>query len=130
MPQANYAAARRDTRYTATRAPSSPIARGTGNGAVAPVCPTSRPQPVPGQPGPAIPAVPKATDLPSVIQAVNQLTQIINLMLAPPFTEVTRNVQTVRVYNPNDKSQWVDVERITNLTMANDLGQTWTWNYK
>ena len=129
MPQANYAPARRDPRYARTRGPVAPVARGTGNGSVAPVCPISRSEPVPGQPGPTIPGIPKATDLPSLLIAFNQLVQVIN-MLTPNFTEVSRNVQTVRVYNPNDKSQWVDVERITHLEMGNPIGQTWTWNYK
>lgn len=54
------------------------------NGSVAPVCPISRSQAVPGQPGIMLPSIPKAMDLPSVIMAVNAITQILINMTVPP----------------------------------------------
>lgn len=39
------------------------------------------------------------------------------------WTEVSRQTTTVRVSNPSDESQFVDVERIDRLTMRNEKGQ-------
>ena len=103
------------------------------NGSVAPVCPIVRSQPIPGQPPTKHSAIPPATDLPSALRAINQLININNYLdplqvrngsskAAPP--------RTVRIYNPNDKQQWVDVERINSLTFTDDnTGGLWQWTY-
>jgi hypothetical protein len=126
--------------------PRLPTARGTGNGSVAPVCPVSKGQAIVGSPGPLLPMPPRAVDLPSAINAINQLSQIIiqlinpsltinNTLRAPRLTsdwsETGRVTQVQRVYNPDDKSQWVDVERINQLTMTQDAtGDVLQWNYQ
>jgi hypothetical protein len=111
-----------------------PRAAGTGNGAVAPVCPTSKSQAIPGAPGPLLPMPPPAVDLPSAIQAINQLRQIINFIVNPPqninlslripaprWQETNRKMVTQRVYNPDDRSMWVDVEHIAMLEMTDQV---------
>jgi hypothetical protein len=52
------------------------------NGSAAPVCPISRSQAAPGMPGIRVPMVPKATDLPSAIQAANTIKNILQQILA------------------------------------------------
>ena len=103
------------------------------NGSVAPTCPIVRSQPVPGQPATRPGAIPPAVDLPSAIRAINQLININNYfepVPLPNWVEDSRTTQVVRVYNPNDKSQWVDVERINNLTFVDqDTGGVWQWSY-
>jgi hypothetical protein len=99
------------------------------NGSVAPVCPIVRSQPIPGQPPTKQTAIPPATDLPSAIRAINQIINIYNLKPLQ-YVETNRVTQTVRVYNPNDKEQWVDVERINSLTMQDPVtGGLWQWTY-
>jgi hypothetical protein len=134
----------------------------------APVCPTSKSQPVPGQPGVMHPTISRAIDLPSVINVVNQLSQVVNNQLSPitinnvasptinffgtpalrlnsqvqsgsgvaasnvsaNFQEVGRTTETVRVHNPDDADQWVEVDRITSLSMRDSkTGSTWYWSY-
>lgn len=104
------------------------------NGSAAPSCPTVRSQPPPPQPPKKIPAIPKATDLPSVINAVNQLIMIQNnYALAqdlPRWVETNRVTTPVRIFNPNDKEQWVDVERISNLEFQDQATDGYfNWNY-
>lgn len=44
------------------------------------------------------------------------------------FTETSRTKQTKRVYNPQDKEQYVDVEEITGLEFKDSKGgRTITW---
>lgn len=44
------------------------------------------------------------------------------------FQEVSRATQQVQVYNPNDKTQYVTVVRITQLKMRDKAtGVTWQW---
>lgn len=95
------------------------------NGGIAPVCPTSRSQFPAAQPMSR--AVPIATDLPSAIRAINQL---IIMMETPKWQEIHRVVTPVRIFNPNDSSQWVDVERIASLTFQDQTtGGLWNWKY-
>lgn len=102
-----------------------PIGRSTllMNGSVAPVCPTVRSQPVPGQRPTRTAAIPLPTDLPSVIRAVNQLINIYNYspLNVPRWVEINRVVSNVRIFNPNDQQQWVDVERISSLTFQDQF---------
>jgi hypothetical protein len=110
-----------------------PRAVGTGNGSVAPVCPVSRDEAVPGGPGLLLPTPPPAFDLPSAILAINQLRQIVNILINPPpnvnlqlkvafpkpvWVETNRNMVTQRVFNPDDHSMWVDVQHIAMLDMT------------
>jgi hypothetical protein len=115
------------------------------NGSVAPVCPVSKSQAVPGGPGALLPLPPRAVDLPTTIYAVNQLIQTMNFILNPPATvntnlmfalpkpkwvETGRKMMTTRVYNPDDASMWVDVEHIVQLTMTDKIfGQSMILNY-
>lgn len=46
------------------------------------------------------------------------------------FKEVSRSTKKVRVYNPQDKTQYVDVKQITSLVMRNSVtGDTWQWKF-
>ena len=57
-------------------------------------------------------------------------TQIINIvnnnfkLLSGPFVENGRASEVVRIYNPNDNSQFVDVRQIVGLRFVNPYGQT------
>lgn len=53
---------------------------------VAPVCPISRSQAVSGQPGRLTPIAFRATDLPSLIQAINAINAILQQMTLSPVT--------------------------------------------
>jgi len=108
-----------------------PRASGTGNGSVAPVCPTSGSQRPPGMPGVMLPSIPRATDLPSAILVINQISQLLQFVFNPPvpstphppsptpttvgptpgsgsvsanWSESGRNVDTIAVHNPADDS--------------------------
>lgn len=50
---------------------------------VAPVCPVSRSQALPGMPGALLPYTPKPVDLFSAIAAVNQIARILQQVVAP-----------------------------------------------
>ena len=122
-----------------------PRAVGTGNGSVAPVCPVSKGEAVPGGPGVLLPLPPRAVDLPTAIMAINQLTQVVNYLLNPPanvntnlffalpkpvWAETGRKMVTTRIYNSSDASMWVDVEHIAQLTMTDKtFGQSMVLNY-
>ncbi len=42
--------------------------------------------------------------------------------------EVKRTTETIRVRNPQDSEQYVDIERINTLDMKNKTtGDTWVW---
>lgn len=110
--------------------PLGPAARALGNQSVAPVCPTTRSEIPPTQPGIKIPFIPKATDLDSAIAAINKLIDIINTESEPSirWLEKERTTDIVRITNPDDESQWVDVERITRLVMEDQItGDLWIW---
>ena len=109
------------------------------NGTFAPVCPISRSQ-APLAKASVPTAIPRPIDLPSAIQAINQLITIINNPMVqnnliafpymPRWSEVHRRTTTVRVYNPNDREQWVDVERIVNLTFQDrSTDALFQWQY-
>ena len=118
-------------------------------------------------PQPSVPITPQialATDLPSALQAINQIAQTLQQMLGqgwgpnnfyfgggqggggggggggqrpppkPPnpgdFTEVpgSRVTTTVRIYNPDDHTQYVDVEQVQHVQFANLLKQKLTYS--
>lgn len=103
-------------------------------------------------------AIPDPTDLKSAIDAIRALKRIIEWITdqapqrpneqtgritspsnkppgagkkpprPPRFIETKRSEEIIRVYNPQDKEQWVDVKRINRLTMADrKTGETWDW---
>lgn len=115
----------------------------------APVCHIPPVPPPTTQPtGNRLPSIPAATDLASALRAIsamrqaiqqlsNQITQdngVINGFRTKQnqgatWTEDRRVTENVRITNPEDDSQYIDVERINMLRMKNkDTGQTWTWN--
>lgn len=75
--------------------------------------------------------IPKATDLPSALKAIQAITNnFYTLARAGNFIEnrSLRTYQTVRVFNPEDTSQWVDVLQITGLTFVDPVtGRTLVW---
>lgn len=112
------------------------------NGSVAPVCPVSRSQaPIARAAAPV--AITRPIDLPSAIQAINQIITMFNPPIPnnmfifgvpgyiPTWQEVYRKTVPVRIYNPNDNTQWVDVERIQNLVFQDQTTNAYfQWNYK
>jgi hypothetical protein len=75
--------------------------------------------------------IPKATDLPSALRAIQAITNnFYTLMKSGNFVENRnlRTFETVRVFNPDDSNQWVDVLQITGLTFTDPVtGRTLTW---
>jgi hypothetical protein len=96
----------------------------------APVCPITRSEVPPSQPGIKVPVVPKAADLPSAIQAINKIIDIIATDSEPTirWLEKYRVTTIVRIENPYDENQWVEVERIQALMMEDQVtGDLWYW---
>jgi hypothetical protein len=112
----------------------------------APIC-NNAPPSAPGQPSPkTLPSIPPATDLQSAIMAVNAIRRILQTMIQTPpqggisgfrlradrgFQEVKqrRVTKRVRIFNPSDKSQYVDVEQVVGIVMQDPVtGNTWSWN--
>ena len=103
------------------------VPRGTTT-SVAPVCPVSRFDTPAAQPGVGVPSIPLANDLPSAINAVNQLVTRSNAQAKIRWLEKYRITQIVRIENPNDSSQWVDVLQIVKLVMQDQItGDLWAW---
>jgi hypothetical protein len=100
------------------------------NGSLAPVCPVSRSQAPSTQPRSV--AIPLAIDLPSALRAINQIIYMLNPSATsiPQWQEVSRVVTPVRIFNPNDNQQWVDVERVAQLTFQDQTTNgLWQWDY-
>jgi len=106
-------------------------------------------------PGVLLPSIPQATDLASALSAIQAMTDMLNLLTGQivntrgqpgrqgqagqpgknnqnkvgRFTEIKRVTENVTVTNPQDSSQFVEVERINALTMRDNItGETWTWS--
>ena len=118
----------------------------------APVCNINPKNPPPQSKAPALPSIPVATDLQSLIAAVNALRQLtiqyfnqitpsnplnpVNPANPSPgvgdFTEdvPARTTVTTRIYDPNDPTNetYIDVQQITGLKFANKTGQTINWS--
>jgi hypothetical protein len=96
-----------------------------------------------------LPVIPKATDLPSALGAIQALTQAINILTnaipsnsaaqstasstpavtASAFQQTNIQLKTIRVTDPNDSSVFVDVEQIVGLTLYDPVTkQTWQWH--
>lgn len=75
--------------------------------------------------------VPKATDLPSALKAIQAITNNFNtLMNGGNFVEDrSRRTFTInRVFNPSDATQWVDVQQITGLVFVDPVtGRSIVW---
>lgn len=116
--------------------------------ASAPVCNNAPPAVIDQPTAKGMPAIPEATDLPSLIAAVGILRRIVQQMINSPgfpgglsgfkvktdkprgFREIKkyRVTKKTRVFNPNDHSQYVDVEQIVGMVMQDPLtGQVWQW---
>lgn len=116
----------------------------------APFCNVKGTVVVPGQTAPVIQPVPVANDLKSLIKAVAALTNNFNAMnnqlanqsfssgfttkkdpsKAPTWIEDRgkRVMDKVKVTNPDDPNQFVEVEQIKSFTMKNVKdGTTWVW---
>lgn len=107
----------------------------------APVCqvPKSTPQVQPDTR--TYPNIPIAHDLQSALSAIDAMRRILQMLLnmqtannkatkpkVGSFAEISRKTEVVRIYNPSDHTQYVDVEHITELTMGDKTtGQSWTW---
>lgn len=96
-----------------------------GNG-VAPVCPITRSQIIPDQQRKNLGPIRRTTD-----PAINQIADTIDKLADASWTEAGRNTQRVRIHNPDDYSQWVEVERITRIVFENTVtGTSFEWTYK
>lgn len=115
--------------------------------AKAPICHDSRDETFPVKQPSLIPNIPPATDLPSALAAINALSNAIRIITGrqnarPPdpwtpqinnFTSTNssrwqeqrsdRVTKVVRVKNPQDESQFVDVEQINGLTFVDQKTQ-------
>ena len=114
--------------------------------ASAPVCNNALPNVI-GQPDPNlknVPAIPEANDLQSALAAINVMRRMLQQLMNPGgidgfktqksknkgFRELRkfRVTKKTRVFNPNDHSQFVDVEQIVGMVMQDpSTGQTWQW---
>ena len=81
-------------------------------------------------PGIKVPVVPRASDLPSAIVAINAIAAILTeeSYRKIRWLEKERVTARVRIFNPEDDSQWVDVIRIMKLVMEDQItGELWVW---
>lgn len=95
------------------------------------VCNVQGPVKFPDQKIAAFQPIPKATDLPTALRAINAITQnFYNLSRAGNFREdrSLRTFETVRVFNPDNANQWVDVLQVTGVTFVDPVtGRTLIW---
>lgn len=97
-----------------------------------------------------LPQIPPATDLKSALAAIGAMTMIIRILTGDngingqngqngggggdsksdgDWREQNRVTEKKRIYNPKDKSQYIDVERINSLTMSNEKTKSrWKWD--
>lgn len=119
----------------------------------APICHESRDEAFPTKQPSSIPNIPPATDLASAIAAINALRAAVMALAGrqqsrppQPWTPQINNFQStnsntrwqedrkvrvtqvVRVFNPKNKKQYVDVEQINGLTFADQkTGEKFQW---
>lgn len=104
---------------------------------VAPVCPVSRNQPVPGQPGLKYPTIPIATDLPSAIASLNASAAALQLFFRP-----VNNVAPILGGGPTSfdggsgqdnnasksrRQNWVEASRTTEQMRITNLDDDTFW---
>lgn len=123
----------------------------------APICHVPVPTPIDQPGGIQNPSIPIATDLQSAIAAINAMRMILMRIanLQPRFdgssngrgsgirkpskqepkkkvgrwNEVSRVTKKEKVYNPEDKEQFVEVERMNRLVMRDSItGEEWIWS--
>lgn len=124
----------------------------------APICHVPVPTPIDQPEGIQNPSIPIATDLQSALAAINAMRLILMRLanLQPRFdgrggggrgggskqpskqdpkkkigrwNEISRKTSKVKVFNPQDKEQFVEVERINQLIMKDTItGEQWIWN--
>lgn len=110
----------------------------------APVCNINAPLPSAQPQVPRLPTIPVATDLPSALAAINAMRQTIQAMtnqfgfgpMGAVKTQAVlkelvskRTTETVRVENPQDSSQFVDVKQINHLEFQDSSsGQRLVWD--
>jgi hypothetical protein len=88
-----------------------------------------------GRPGVEFPALARTTDLPSVIATVNQMKDILTILMnqfdgAMHWVERSRVTKIIRITNPDNPDNWVDVERIMKLTFQNLVTkEIFEWDY-
>lgn len=81
------------------------------------------------------PVIARATDLQSIITAVNQIKQIVDILTNQFAEEVhwverSRVTKIIRVTNPQNPENWVDVERIMKITFQNLVTkELFVWDY-
>lgn len=126
---------------------------------VGPVCHIPPETTVTDQPGPqTLPSIPVAQpNIQSLQNTINRMREVLNYItgrqgprgaMGEPgrpgqpgkpaekskparWAETARQKTTVRIYQNNDKTSqnWVDVERITGLTMTDSVtGEKWSWD--
>lgn len=125
----------------------------------APICHVPVPTPIEQPDGIQNPSIPIATDLQSALAAINAMRMILMRLanLQPRFdgsgngrggridtrskseqpknkkpgrwNEISRITKKEKVYNPEDKEQFVEVERMNRLVMQDTLtGEQWIWS--
>lgn len=98
---------------------------------VGPVCNVKGPVKFPDQKLNPFESIPKATDLPSALRAIQSITNNFNTLARFGNYVENRNARAyeiVRVFNPNNTNQWVDVAQITRLLFIDPVsGRTITW---
>lgn len=120
--------------------------------AKAPICHESRDEDFPVKQPSLIPNIPPATDLKSALAAIAALSNALRIITGrqtsrppqpfqPSFENFTstnssrwqenrqaRVIKVVRVTNPKDENQYVDVEQINGLTFADQkTGEKFSW---
>src|SRR5262249_60625143 len=108
----------------------APVPRaGPTHSSVAQVCPISKPQVPPQQPGIKLPVPTLAYDFPSALAAINAIVTIYSSQQTTlvRWVEKERVTQNVRIFGP-DGSSYVDVVRIVKLIMEDVVtGELWWW---
>lgn len=100
----------------------------------APVCGLVSEAPAPSKDANPLPYVPIARDLQSAIRSINALRSWFygphgpNSLRPGDYKEVNRVSEVVRVVNPDDKDQYIDVKRINYVVMKDKkTGSKWVW---
>lgn len=119
---------------------------------IAPVCHIVPDQPI-QQPSPLnLPSIPPAQpSIASLVQTVNAMRQTILVLTGQQGSQgrpgapgangqnaakgqwaenkQARITEKVKIYDPNDSTQFVEVDRVNAIQMVNkDTGQTWVWS--
>jgi hypothetical protein len=77
---------------------------------------------------PAAPPAPVTATWGQGISLLSTAIGINDLKIGVVHTEIARKTHTVRVENPDDPNQYVDVQRIDQLRLQDENGVESTWN--